>query len=437
MSTVSEILKSKDPLADENLSILIFHAEEDNLVDYKEDFDFSSEKAWLGITKDILAFYNTHGGYLVFGVKDSTFELTGLEFEVVKILADPIKILQKINRFIDPEITNIRSKKFSTEEKNFVVTYIPSSKNLTCMIKRDGKYKYPSGDEKYEFRMGTTYLRRSAGNHLADSRDLDFLFNKRLANYRTSILSNLARVIEAPSESEVLIVSQDTESRDANRFVIDDSSDAIPVKGMSFTVEPKTDEHEIASSISLNIRNPLSIPPTKTLWKWYKKKESLVLADSQKRGLVKFCIIRGVPCFFWLQESNVEEIKQILSDTLKFEGSADYYGRVLIVANFLGVGPFKQILKKLGTKALRISQSKKRYVKDDVFTIVNMGKLSNRKMKTSRETDSEYRESISNELTSIVDNMVISNPRVPNSIASDDAFAYDCYLYARMDKYRG
>lgn len=436
MATISEILKSNDPLADEYINILIYHAEEDNLIDYKEDFDPSTEKAWLGITKDILAFFNTYGGFLVFGVKDSSFEQIGISKEVSKILGDPNNVMQKINRFIDPEITNIRCKSVNNNEKNFVVILIPSSKNLTCMIKSDGKFKYPSGEEKYEFRRGTTYLRRSASNHLADSRDLDFLFDKRLSIYRSSILSNLARVIEAPSESEVFIVSQDGESKDAKKFIIDDSPDAIPVKGMSFTIEPKTDEHEIVSSISLNKRNSLSIPPTHTLWEWYKKRESLVLSSSHKCSLAKFCIISEVPCFYWLLDCTAEYIKLMLEDAIKYEGSNDHFGRVLIVANFLGIGLFNHILKKLGKNANRISQSKRRYMKEDIFTIVNMGKLSNRKMKVSRESETEYRTRIQSELSSIVDSMVFANPRVPNYSGRDDAFAYDCYLYARLDKYR-
>ena len=76
--SIKEILNSSDPLSDEYMTILINHAEEDSLIDYKEDFDPQSEKAWLGITKDILAFHNTYGGFIVFGIKDGFFKKIGL-----------------------------------------------------------------------------------------------------------------------------------------------------------------------------------------------------------------------------------------------------------------------------------------------------------------------------------------------------------------------
>ncbi len=93
MIPINEILISTDPLSDENCESLILHAEEDTLVDYKESFNPTEEKAWLGITKDILAFNNSEGGFLIFGVRDSSFTLIGIEPEVAKILGDANNIL--------------------------------------------------------------------------------------------------------------------------------------------------------------------------------------------------------------------------------------------------------------------------------------------------------------------------------------------------------
>lgn len=436
MIPISEILISADPLSDENCESLILHAEEDTLVDYKEAFNPSEEKAWLGITKDILAFSNTEGGFLIFGVRDSSFAPIGIEPEGAKILGDANNILQKINRFIEPDLTNLRSKQITFSNKIFAIVFVPSAVNITRTIKNDGKFKYPSGEEKYEFRKGNIYVRRSAGNHLVDSRDLDEIFNKKLANYRDSILNKIARVVEAPTESEVFLVSRDLDSKDATKFIIDDSPEAIPVKGMSFTIEPKTEEHEIASSIALNKRNPLSIPPNHTLWEWYKKREELILTKEQKCTLAKFCIINEVPCFFWLKESNSEEIAQMLIDTIRYQGSTNYYGRVLLVANFLGKSVFNLVLSKLGKHIERISSRKRRFLKDDIFSLVNMGRLNSRNMKLSTEKEIDYRKRILEELSTIVETIITSNPRMPNFVKCDEAIAYDCYLYAKLNKYR-
>ena len=70
MVSVREHLELDDPLTRETAIFLIGYGEEDDRLDYKQAFDPGSEKDWLEITKDVCAFANTFGGYLVFGVRD-------------------------------------------------------------------------------------------------------------------------------------------------------------------------------------------------------------------------------------------------------------------------------------------------------------------------------------------------------------------------------
>jgi len=434
--TIKEILNTEDPLSEKSMISLINYSEEDSFVDYKVDFDPLSEKAWLGITIDILAFHNTFGGFLVFGVEDASFNKKGLQNNILSILCDTNRILQKINRFIEPAISRIRSKKIIIDGLYFAIIYIPDSNDVTFMIKKDGSFKYPSGEDKIVFRKGTTYIRRSAGNHLVDSRDLDLIFNKKLNNYRKSILDNIARVIEAPTESNVFIVSKDESSLGVEKYIIVDSPDAIPVKGMSFSVEPKTAEQEIASSIALNKRNQLNVPHKHILLDWYKKRDSISISSDQMIWLAKFGIILEVPCFYWLQKCLASDIKLMLEDVLQYEGSLDYYSRVLIVAHFLGKGTFNYFVKRFGKKVARIPRSKKKYVKDDVFAIVSMGKLGSKNPKKSSESEVDYKKQLLDELNEKITIIINSNPRVPNYILSDEIFSYDCRIYARLDKYQ-
>ncbi|MHB1687909.1 MAG: ATP-binding protein [Ignavibacteriaceae bacterium] len=436
MASITDLINSEDPLSDSNIIDLLLHFEEDSLVDYKLSLTISEEKEWLGITKDIMSFSNSLGGFLIFGVRDISFELIGLDEKTANILGDSINILQKINRFIEPEITNIRSKKFRYGDKLFVIVYIPETKNITHLFSKDGVFKYPSGQEKYEFRAGTFLVRRSGGNHLANSRDLDFIFTKRLTDYRDSIMDKIARVVEAPSESKIFIVSEEQNDAGIKKFIIDDSSDAIPVKGMSFTIEPQTVEQEIASFVSLNRRNPLNIPPRNTLWTWYSQRYSISLNIKQRCALAKFCLLSEVPFFYWLIDSKVEQIKDLLIDALEYRGDSSHYHRILLVANFLGIGIFNLILQKLGKRTERMAPSKIRFLKDDVFSLVNMGRLSKRNNKLSKETDEQYRNRLEKELNAIVTIMVTENPSNIGFMKSDDAIAFDCYLYANRNKYK-
>ena len=78
MVSVRDHLQREDPLTRETAVFLAKYAEEDDRVDYKQTIDSTSEKDWLEITKDISAFANTYGGYLVFGINDNEKKIVGL-----------------------------------------------------------------------------------------------------------------------------------------------------------------------------------------------------------------------------------------------------------------------------------------------------------------------------------------------------------------------
>ena len=142
------ILRSDDPLSDDAMKWLINHKEEDLFVDYKESFDGKDEKQWNGITIDAMAFANTMGGFVVFGIRDSDFSIVGLDKHTVKILTDTNQILQKFNRYLSPQLSLIRTKEINTDDGKVVVMYVPESRGKTHIFIKDVNYKLPSGQQK-------------------------------------------------------------------------------------------------------------------------------------------------------------------------------------------------------------------------------------------------------------------------------------------------
>ena len=138
--SVQELLTSVDPLSEAAMIHLLAHREEDQFVDYKLTMH-NDERVWLEFTKDVMAFANTFGGYLVFGIEDSAFEVVGLSNNVIKLLTDVNNIRQKLNRFIEPEITMVRSKPYNSDGKHIVVVYVPRSAGLTHIVSKDGAYR--------------------------------------------------------------------------------------------------------------------------------------------------------------------------------------------------------------------------------------------------------------------------------------------------------
>ena len=249
-TSIKECIVSDDPLLEDFTEYLVNFNEETELVDFKSAFE-NTDKEWLEITKDILAFTNTHGGYLIFGVKNATFEIVGLPQEQQTLLIDANKFMQKINKNIEPPITRIRCKQFKKDTKDLVAIFIPPSHDRTHLISKDASFNHISGKPQIVLHQGTSYVRRSAGNHLMDCRDIDDIVDRRMDYFKHSLLEKITKVVEAPKESDIFVLSEDKSNPEHIRFIIQDAPDAIPVKGMSFTIAPETNEQEIAGWIAI------------------------------------------------------------------------------------------------------------------------------------------------------------------------------------------
>jgi len=269
MSNLEDYMSSSDPLTREAALFLIQYAEEDDRVDYKQTIDVDSDKEWIGLTKDISAFANTCGGYLVFGVVDNDKSIIGLERKVENVLKDANNLQLKINSYIEPDIKTLRSKAFRIEGKSIVLIHIAQFFNVTHIVKKDGVIYKQSKNPKTILNKGTFYVRRSASNHLGDSRDFDDIVERRIDQFRDALIEKVARVVKTPADSNLFILSKDPEDAAGERFIIEDSPDSIPVKGMSFTVSPQGGEEEIAAWSVLSSGRSNINPPPEVVWSWY------------------------------------------------------------------------------------------------------------------------------------------------------------------------
>lgn len=426
-NSIKDYIASDDPLSDDAVEFLINYQEEDTFVDYKVSFD-NEEREWLEITKDILAFTNTFGGYLVFGIKDATYEEVGLSENILKIVSDINNIMQKVNRSIEPHIQLLRCKPFKKDEKDFLIIFIPPSLDKTHMISRTSSFKHPSGKDKTVLYVGTTYIRRSAGNHMMDSRDIDDVVNRRLNYFKDSLLDKIARVVESPQQSEVFIVTEAQEDGEHTKFIVNDAPDAIPVKGMSFTVAPETIEQEIMGWIAMTSRDQEAIPSSSITWKWYKERKILELTNKQKLEVAKYCILTEVPAFFWLEGCDALSVKTMLLEILSRHINVKIIGDVISTGAFLGNKFHKDLITKIGAYAERIAPIKKTIPVSGPKTFFSAEKLKIKK--------GEY-EKIEAELDAIAASAENNNNHIPPLALRWRAQTLDCFLYAKEDQYIG
>lgn len=423
--SIESFISSDDPLSDEAIQYLMSYQEEDSLVDYKLSFE-NEEREWLEITKDILAFSNTFGGYLVFGVKDATYEKVGLNEEAYKVVCNVNNIMQKVNRNIDPHVQLLRCKPIKEDNKDYAILFIPPSLDKTHIISKDASFTYPSGKEKTILHVGTTQVRRSAGNHMMDARDLDDIVNRRIGYFKDSLLDKIARVVEAPQGSEVFIVTDESDTDEYTKFVVKDAPDAIPVIGMSFTVSPETTEQEIMGWISMNKRDQSALPASAITWKWYKVRKSLELTKEQKLEVAKYCLLTEVPVFFWLESCDAASIKTMLLEILSRHHNINIIGDTIAIGSFLGNKFHKKLIAKIGSYAERINPIKKTIPSGGPRVFFRVDSIRAKK---------EERSVLESELDAIALTAETSNNHIPILQSRWRAQALDCFLYSRDDQY--
>ena len=418
---IRSFLESEDPLSDAAIARLTSHREEDLHVDYKETFNAQDEVHWLGITVDAMAFANTMGGYIVFGVTDGEFRVVGLPDDVVAKLTNTNMIIQKLSRYVLPPFALLRSKKYETQDgRTIVVLYIPESKGKTHICVKDASYTYPSGAMKVVIHAGAVFVRRSGTNHVVEPDDLEFIVNRRIEHYRESILDKICKVVQAPPDHAILVFDPKPTGADGRAYAISDSPDAIPVKGMSFTIVPTTDNEEVWGWISLSKKDPSFRPSESRLWQLYANRHESRFAMEQLAGLVRFSLLSEMPVFYWLRSMSSEHIKPLLAGVFSETKSQFIRSHVLRVSAFLGRTFHGAMLNRFG-EAQQWAGLRSRRGADphDLFH-----------PELVRELGPETTEK---ELTRLA--LDLSNGR--DVIAKTRAHAMDCRLYARCDKYLG
>jgi hypothetical protein len=429
MSNIASLLNLEEPLSKEVAELLVSYDEEDDRLDYKSTLDVNSNKEWLELTKDVCAFANTYGGYLVFGVSGQNNDITGATREAADILKDSNNIQKKINRNIEPSITTLRSKEFLIDNKIIVVIYIPQSKGITHLISKDGVFSYPSGDKKTILKKGTFYIRRSAGNQLAESRDLDNVIERRIDQFREALINKVAMVVNSPSKSNVYILSKDPSVKADERFIIENSTDSIPVKGMSFTIAPEGDEEEIAAWTVLYRGKPQLRPPAIEVWRWYLNRTKIQISKEHRLAIFKFSLWDNVPAFYWIQGLKLKDIKKALLDSIRDRPSNTQAKQMLIISAFLGEAHYRSALQALGEYKDRLAPAMK------TFPSKGPRKAFGDIPKVGKKTAVEFKSEQAELLDEYAEEIVASN-KVLGMEKQWRSLVIDCFLYAQDDGYK-
>lgn len=242
------------------------------------------------------------------------------------------------------------------------------------------------------------------------------------------MVEKVARVVKAPQSSEVFILTKDPTDVDAKRFIIEDSPESIPIKGMSFSVPPEGLEEEVAAWTVLSKSDSNAIPPGLTLWKWYDARDNIEISDDHKLALFVFSLWRGLPSLFWVNGLKAQVIQAALIYAIKRRPTGCDVTYLLHVSGFLGKSFYKRALAALGTYKDRLNPRQKKF--PDNGPRRGFYEFS----PTSKQTEKELIKEKQRELEAITSTVVIEG-REPCLQIRWDAQKIDCFLYARDDRY--
>ena len=218
---VSEV--NVNPLGDIIMNFLIRRDREDTLVDFKETLSIAKNSTFVKVAKDIFAFANRGGGYILLGFRERKsraalptnvdeeqprFQPIGLPAD---FLIDQADLQAKFNAYSNAPI-QIGYREFKKDIggdlRRFALIYIPASTQVLKPI-RDGTYRDDNGKLKQAFSKEAILIRRGTQCLPATEEEVNWIERRaEKEGYRLSILSGQPDEISEQLYSNMFSVLQ-------------------------------------------------------------------------------------------------------------------------------------------------------------------------------------------------------------------------------------
>lgn len=190
-------------LHDDALSNALARTSESADVDFKSAFDSGALRDWLELVKDIAAFANSGGGYILVGLNDdgsaSGADVSGL------LAVDPADLGNRFHKYTGLHFAGVELIECEKSGKEVCAVRI-SGVHVPIVFTRVGETELPDGKKKTAFALGTVYFRHGAKSEPGTSDDLRAFLERELELVRRSWLDGIAKVVEAPTGSRFAVL---------------------------------------------------------------------------------------------------------------------------------------------------------------------------------------------------------------------------------------
>lgn len=196
------------PVNDSLLQIALERESESAEVDFKSTFDVRLSGDWLALLKDIVAFANSGGGIIAFGLDDNG---RATDKDVSSLAGvDPADISNWIYKYTTSHFHDFKLVECRKGE-NAVVALLIGPAKYPIVFTRVGTFEPIPGQQKTVFSVGTVYFRHGAKSEPGASEDLRDFIDRKLEEIKRSWLDGISKVVEAPPGSRIAFVSPEAQ----------------------------------------------------------------------------------------------------------------------------------------------------------------------------------------------------------------------------------
>ena len=311
--TIRDFIKSDDPISSTITKKVIEFGEELSELDFKESFNPESKLDWAKLSKHIIAMANTRGGYIVLGVNDN-YRPVGMPKEILNSI-DTATLHSKVNRFIEPEIEEIRYRVVKHKNKSFGIIFVPKSSDRTHVIKRNYDCQ---GEEKnkvtHVLSKGHILVRHGAKSEPLNANDLRRIINERLKEYRDFLTAGIRKISSAKIPSEVIIAPKE---KSALKVRITKDKNAPQVRGIIDREKCTSLQEELYCSIKTWKTSPESLLTISQLAKIYAERENLEIDEELAEFIFRSSLHRWMPSFYWASKLSKRNLKKVLQSVIE------------------------------------------------------------------------------------------------------------------------
>lgn len=172
-------------------------------VDFKSTFDVSATRDWLELIKDIVAFANSSGGYILVGITDDG-RPSGIDISKL-LTVDPADIANRIHKYTGQHFAGFELIQCEKDAREICAIRV-FAVQVPIVFTRVGEIELPDGKKKTSFAMGTIYFRHGAKSEPGTSEDLRQFLDRELERTRKSWLDGITKVVEAPTGSRFAVL---------------------------------------------------------------------------------------------------------------------------------------------------------------------------------------------------------------------------------------